>query len=78
MGVYVFNRSVLNTFADGEYMDLPTVVQNLVNDDKQVKVFLSDNEWLDIGRPEDYAHATERFQQLRDKFLPTEDSQIAL
>jgi NDP-sugar pyrophosphorylase family protein len=35
-----------------------------------VKVYLSDDEWLDIGRPEDYAQASETFALNRDRFLP--------
>lgn len=69
MGVYVFNRSVLDTFEDGQFMDFPTVVEMLVKRESSVKVFLSDNEWLDIGRPDDYAQASERFVEMRDKFL---------
>ena len=72
MGVYLFNRSVLDTFEAGEYMDLPTVVTSLIGNGSPVKVFLSDCEWLDIGRPEDYAHASETFSAMQDKFLPAE------
>ena len=71
MGIYVFNRSVLETFDLGEYIDFPTIVETLVRNEKLVKVYLSNNEWLDIGRPDDYALATERFEELREEFLPT-------
>jgi len=70
MGVYIFNRSVLETFGLDQYMDLPTIVNNLINGNGTVKVYLSDHEWLDIGRPEDYARATQRFEELRHEFLP--------
>lgn len=72
MGVYVFDRSVLEMFPAGEYMDFPTVVMKLVEQGKTVKVFLSDVEWLDIGRPADYSQATESFEAMRDRFLPRE------
>lgn len=72
MGVYVFNRSVLETFTQDQYMDLPTIVNNLVSNHGTVKVYLSDHEWLDIGRPSDYAKASERFEELRHEFLPGE------
>lgn len=72
MGIYLFNRSVLETFTAGEYIDFPTIVQTLVQQGKSVKVFLSETEWLDIGRPDDYARASERFQELRSEFLPHE------
>lgn len=69
MGIYVFNRRVLETLAPGSYVDLPTVVQNLVAAGETVKVYLSDNVWLDIGRPSDYEIASARFQAMRDEFL---------
>tara|TARA_R110000850_G_scaffold272385_1_gene407527 strand:- start:1220 stop:1993 length:774 start_codon:yes stop_codon:yes gene_type:complete len=72
MGIYIFNRSVLDTFEAGTYIDFPTIVTNLVQKGEQVKVYLSENEWLDIGRPDDYAAASERFQELRHEFLPPE------
>lgn len=73
MGVYVFNRSIVDTFEAGQYMDLPTIVLSSVEQKKLVKVFLSESEWLDIGRPSDYAHASERFAALRHEFLPGEE-----
>lgn len=76
MGVYVFNRSVLETFDADDYMDLPTIVNNLVAGQGTVKVYLSDHEWLDIGRPEDYGRATQRFEELRHEFLPDEEPPI--
>ena len=70
MGIYLFNRSVFDTFGAGNFIDFPTVVDRLIEQERQVKVYLSDCEWLDIGRPADYAEASERFEELRDKFLP--------
>lgn len=71
MGVYVFNRTVLELFQAGAYMDLPTLVMKLVDRGSKVKVYLSDEEWLDIGRPEDYARASETFSKMFDEFLPS-------
>jgi len=72
MGVYVFNKTVLETIVPDTYTDFPNVVQGLVDDNKKVKVFLSDNVWLDIGRPDDYETASEQFQELREQFLISE------
>ena len=72
MGVYIFNKRVLDTFEEGTYMDLPTIVNKLIRNHGVVKVYLSDHEWLDIGRPDDYAAATEKFEQMRHLFLPGE------
>lgn len=70
MGVYVFNRTLLGLFDRGEYVDLPQLALKLVKVGRPPKVFLSDDEWLDIGRPDDYARATDRFIALRELFLP--------
>ncbi len=70
MGVYVFNKSVLNLFPAGEYMDFPNLVNLLIERQSPVKVFLSDDLWLDIGRPGDYAKASETFEEQRHRFLP--------
>jgi NDP-sugar pyrophosphorylase family protein len=35
-----------------------------------VHAYLSSDFWLDIGRPEDYELAVERFADLRDELLP--------
>ncbi|MEM1212157.1 MAG: sugar phosphate nucleotidyltransferase [Planctomycetota bacterium] len=72
MGVYIFNRSVLDLFDGGSYIDLPTVVQELISKGRHVHVHPFDGHWLDIGRPDDYAVATEEFRALRDQFLPDE------
>ena len=77
MGVYVFNRSIVQMINRGEYVDFPTIVNSLVERRQPVKVFLSDDQWLDIGRPEDYVRATKTFESMRDKFLPTADEQHA-
>lgn len=74
MGVYVFNRSVLELVTPGAYLDFPQMVDLLVQRGSRVKVYLSDDVWLDIGRPEDYARASQTFAQLRDQFLPKDES----
>jgi len=72
MGVYVFNRRVLDLVTPGEYLDLPTLVLKLVEAGRTVKVFMSAAMWLDIGRPSDYAAATATFEEHRHLFLPEE------
>ena len=72
MGVYVFKRAVLENLEPDTYADFPNLVQDLVNDSKVVKAHLTDNVWLDIGRPSDYAVASERFESMRDIFLRSE------
>jgi NDP-sugar pyrophosphorylase family protein len=72
MGIYVFNRRVLKDYQAGTYLDFPNLVHRLVENGESVKVHLTGCEWLDIGRPSDYELASDRFQQMRNKFLPPE------
>lgn len=72
MGVYVFNKSVLDLIKPGEYLDLPTVVGRMIQQKRRVKVYISDDLWLDIGRPDHYAEACEIFTANRGEFLPDE------
>ena len=69
MGIYVFKRNVLDLVAPNTFVDFPTIVQHLIDRRRTVRVYLSDNEWLDIGRPDDYAMASKRFGELREQFL---------
>ena len=77
MGVYLFNRSVLDTFEAGRYFDFPSLVTALVERERPVKVYLSGDDWLDIGRPDDYAHASKHFMENRDRFLPETIEELA-
>jgi NDP-mannose synthase len=77
MGVYVFSRSVLDLVPDGEYMDIPSLVARLTEGGRKVRASLQDCRWLDIGRQDDYARAIATFDELREEFLPPEDSSIA-
>ncbi len=74
MGVYIFDRNVLSNYAPNSYIDLPTMVTDLIEQNEKIKVHLTDSEWLDIGRPDDYEVASERFQSMRDQFLLPEPS----
>ena len=57
MGIYVFSPSVLHYIPENEYYDMPTLFQNLIDDQKSAKVFVFDGLWNDIGRVEDYQSA---------------------
>lgn len=70
MGVYVFSKSALDVVEAGEYMDFPSVVLKLLQQQRTVKAYQPECRWLDIGRPDDYARATETFETRRHEFLP--------
>jgi NDP-sugar pyrophosphorylase family protein len=68
MGIYVYEPEVLRFIKKGEYLDFPTLVLKLVAAKQTVCAFPSDCQWLDIGRPDDYAKAQELFADAPGKF----------
>ncbi|MBZ0268673.1 NTP transferase domain-containing protein [bacterium] len=71
MGVYAFRREVLELIPDG-YFDFPDLVLELIRQNRPIRGFAFQGQWLDIGRQEDYAAAIETFEAKRGQFLPDE------
>jgi NDP-mannose synthase len=74
MGVYVFNRSVIQYIPRDEYYDFPTLVKSLLEREIKVMSYPFNDIWLDIGRPADYEEAQNVFKSQRDKLLPVRNS----
>ena len=72
MGVYVFEREVVDLIPSGEHFDFPDVVHVLLERGLPVAAYRSSDFWLDIGQREDYELAQERFDELRGELLPDE------
>lgn len=73
MGIYVFNRDVLQYVPKDGYFDLPQLVQKLLKQGEKVASFPFEGYWLDIGRNDDYAIAIEDFEKKRHELLPSGD-----
>lgn len=69
MGVYVMEPSVLEWIEPGEHLDLPTLVNRLIEGGVPVHAFHHRGYWLDIGRPDDYQQAQADFPQLKERLL---------
>jgi NDP-sugar pyrophosphorylase family protein len=69
MGIYVFEKRVLEWIPSGRYLDFPELIQKLLRDKKRVACYPSNDFWLDIGRHEDYEEAQKKFQEMRKKLL---------
>ncbi len=69
MGVYVFERRVLEWIPKGKYLDFPDLIQKLLKLGKRVLGYPTTDLWLDIGRHEDYEEAQRTFQKMRRKLL---------
>ena len=60
---------VLRHVQPNRYLDIPQLMQVLMNSGERVQCYQSDCFWLDIGRPADYEKALEVFQERRAEFL---------
>jgi len=69
MGVYVMEPSVLELIPAGEYLDLPTLVNRLLERGVRVHSYHHRGYWLDIGRPDDYQQAQADFPNLRQRLI---------
>ena len=57
MGVYVMNKKILNLIPSNIHFGFDDLIHYLINNKIQIKTFLYDGYWLDIGRPDDYEKA---------------------
>jgi NDP-sugar pyrophosphorylase family protein len=69
MGIYVFEPEILNFIPPEKKFDFPELMQLLLEKEKKIAIYSSDDFWLDIGRPDDYQKAVEEFEKNRKKFL---------
>lgn len=65
MGIYVFQRSILNWIPRGERLDFPDLINRLLEAGEKVTAYVSDDYWLDIGRPDDFVRAQEEFESIK-------------
>lgn len=71
MGLYVLSKSSIHSHVKpNTYLDMPDLMQHLVQNGKKIHCHDAEGIWLDIGRPEDYAKAQNLFSTQRDLFLP--------
>ncbi len=70
MGIYVFNRNIVNLIEKNKKLDMPDLVLRAKRAGKKILCFSDDYYWLDIGRPDDYEEANRIFKERRGEFLP--------
>lgn len=68
-GMYVLEPRVLRHIPPGPF-DLPDLIRALIAAGERVGGYNFEGEWLDIGRTDDYAEASTRFEERRSEFLP--------
>lgn len=63
-GIYVLNPETLDYIPDGEFYDMPTLFENVIEDDKAATVFPVREYWQDIGRMEQFERANGEFEDV--------------
>jgi NDP-sugar pyrophosphorylase family protein len=69
MGVYVLERSLLETVPRGEKFSFDDLMLDMLRRNEPVHVEPYTGYWLDIGRPDDYMEAIEQFEKRQGLFL---------
>lgn len=69
MGIYMLKKEVLNFIPDNVAFGFDNLMLKLLKDEKRVIVKVFSGYWLDIGRPDDYLEAIEKFDTMKNKFL---------
>lgn len=64
MGVYVFNKKVLDFVPEDKPFGFDGLMLTLLNKKQTIKVYPYNGYWLDIGRPEDYEKACQDIKKL--------------
>jgi NDP-sugar pyrophosphorylase family protein len=70
MGVYAFERRVLDHIPNDQKFDIPDLIQTLLRAGEPLAAYESDDYWMDIGRPDDYEIAYRDYTTSPERFLP--------
>ena len=70
MGIYVFHRRIREHVPRNQRLDLPDLMRQLIARGEVVHCHPFEGEWLDIGRPEDYEDALNRYASDPGRFDP--------
>ena len=69
MGIYIFNKKILEHIEKGIYLDFPVLIKNLINKGENIRGYNFNGYWMDIGRHEDYSRVLEEFESMKDQLL---------
>jgi len=70
MGIYVFDRSILDHIPEGRYFGFDDLMMALLRTGVPVTSYPFGGRWLDIGNPSDYERAQEELETQRALYLP--------
>jgi NDP-sugar pyrophosphorylase family protein len=72
MGIYVFNKRVLEYIPAQTYFGFDTLMLTLLKNRQTVRSYPFAGRWLDIGIPADYEQAQAEFEERREHYLGTD------
>lgn len=67
-GIYIFSKKILNYIPRDSYFDFPGLVQKLLKKNQKICSYNIPGFWLDIGRPDDYQKAIDKFNNGDETF----------
>jgi len=70
MGVYAINRGLLELVPEGVSFGFDDLMLTCLRKKRRVFGYFHDGYWLDIGRPDDYQEANDRFEELIKRLFP--------
>ena len=60
----MLNPQILDLIPKNEYLDMPDLFNSLATKNQNPKAYLINEEWLDIGRIEEYNLANELYSEI--------------
>jgi NDP-sugar pyrophosphorylase family protein len=69
MGVYVVSRRIIDFIPEGQSYGFDNLMLDLIAAKQPAVIREFDGFWLDIGRPDDYIQAIEKFDNMQSMFL---------
>ena len=69
MGIYMVNREILKFIPDNVPYGFDSLMLDLLEDKRLIKVQNYGGYWLDIGRPDDYIQAIDQFESMKSIFI---------
>ncbi|NOH70307.1 CBS domain-containing protein [Vibrio pectenicida] len=63
-GIYVLSPNAIEVLPKGEYYDMPSLFEALINNNENVVSFPLREYWLDIGRIDEFNRANEEFNEV--------------
>ena len=68
IGVYIIEKSIIELYVnEKEYLDFPTLINKLIDSQKEINSFLHEGLWIDIGTTEEYLNLIENLDDIKEK-----------